>query len=399
MASKKKLEVSFDPGYDSYKVVINGLLIQVPYSIESEEGIKKETLVSTNYSDDYIKICKKNENGTEIKSYLVGTAAKEYEAHKNRTDINKYKLQTSELEKYNHERFIIPEFMFGFEAVMGYAMIKYAEQLGITVEEVQTYEITIILEFPKQAVESYGDKTSADIATNHTFELLVGNSSTPIKFDFNIELDNVQYVAQVLCTVYNEMLNEKGDIVKDVTKSFPTLLIDGGYGTMVTAIVRQNFEIYEQELFSKNEYAMINVHKKASQKIKEQYGMDIKFYEIAHILKTGNTMRKGKNEKGVVTFDVKKIVEDCFKDVCKGFVEFVDQQYDGLLECNAAVIAGGTGAAYYDALKEYFVGEGKTFDEDSLYISNTTFLGNKVEPAFIIAIGGYKLLKYLAKNN
>ena len=90
--------------------------------------------------------------------------------------------------------------------------------------------------------------------------------------------------------------------------------------------------------------------------------------------------------------EVAVLKKEKIKEMSSRFIESLNAKYNNLLDFNYVLVTGGTGARYYEHLKEYYVGKG-IVEEDRLILTNNILNGKRSDIEYAIAAGAYKGLK------
>jgi len=117
MGKRRVMIISIDPGFDAFKIVVNG----EQYSLTKDVVRTKEAnLLSVKRDNDYIL-----SHYIAGESFFVGPNARKLLSNKNYQDIqNKRETADTELET----RFTTQEFEVGMWTAIGYALIRYSRE-------------------------------------------------------------------------------------------------------------------------------------------------------------------------------------------------------------------------------------------------------------------------------
>lgn len=136
---------------------------------------------------------------------------------------------------------------------------------------------------------------------------------------------------------------------------------------------------------------MKNINMEIAKELEDQRP-DIKYYVIEYLMTKNDGKVKYLNDGKADIIDLNILKKDKIKEMSYRFIESLNKKYNNLLDFNYVLVTGGTGACYYDYLKEYYVGKG-IVEEDRLILTNNILNGKAFNIEFAIAAGAYKGLK------
>ena len=90
--------------------------------------------------------------------------------------------------------------------------------------------------------------------------------------------------------------------------------------------------------------------------------------------------------------DIKPIVNQFTDETCEQLIEYIKEKYNNLLDIKQIVVAGGTGAAYYEGISKYIKGHRSNL-ADHVILAQYKFMGKMISPVQAISVGLYKVLK------
>ena len=118
--NKNIINISVDPGYDAYKVVINGMILRVPNEQEQISNTNTDFNNLGEETEDYIL-----SEVIENKKYLVGNMA--VALLKDDSSAIKNKLNSIQNDYDLSNRFTSEKFEVGLLSVIGFALCKYSK--------------------------------------------------------------------------------------------------------------------------------------------------------------------------------------------------------------------------------------------------------------------------------
>lgn len=368
-----KLILAIDPGFDSLKVVANGKTFKIPFNvIETDERKMDEYAIR----DDFLLY--KDHRGT---TFRVGQYARELIFSRKET------ADKAMADFYTEDRFVSERFSVG----MHVAIAKAIEINGMY--GCQDLSIYVIIALPHSCRDKFASTVSGKLAGQHEFTLRMGKGIEKM-YSFYIQSDNIETVSQTIAAILGETSDEYGHTNKEkayyLTQG-PTLVLDGGYYTMGMVAVSRGGSVDSDKSGSDIDHAMKNVNMIVADHIAD-IRPDVKHYVIEYLLGQDDGELRGMRDGKVETLDLKEIKQEAIAVVTKSFIECLNEKYNNLLDFRYVLVTGGTGASFYDGLKEYYVGAGIIPDERFLLTSGA-LEGEKHDIEYAIAIGAYKGLK------
>lgn len=359
------LYIAIDPGFDTMKVVANGLIFKFPFNaVETDE----RKISDYGIRDDFIFY--KDENGT---TYRVGAYAREliFEGAERGMD-----------EFYTEQRFISHEFVVGVRTAIAMAIDK----LELSMNELV---VKVIVALPHACRVAYASTIIGSLVGKHQFEAQFGKNPRK-EFCFTVKDGDVHTVSQTIAAILGESSDSQGNIDEDKFKYLsdgPTLVLDGGYYTFGFVSVNRGGSVDDDKAESDTSHAMKNVYMAVADAISDKRP-DIKHYMMEHLINQGGLIKYMDNGKAAV-IDLKVLKTEKIKEICQSLIEYLDKKYKYLLDYNYVVVTGGTGAQFYEQLMKHYEDAG-VMDRDHMILTSAE-LNGKVNPIeYSIAIGAYK---------
>lgn len=392
MANKRKqLGIAVDPGFDSFKIIIEGHSLKFPFNVE-----KTDENDFNNMNIDSSFILYRNEAN---ETYRVGKYARDL-IYENKSQSN---IEDKMKEFYSANRLVSKEFEVGMLTAIGKSLYEYSQlDNDFDLNNISNYDIYLGVALPHSQVDGYKKDVISKLSGTHKFKLTIGNLA-PI--DFNIILDEHRIIpmSQTIAAIFNETSTSTGALDMDKNYFFtdgPTLVIDGGYYTVGLVTVSKGGTIDSKKCESDVEHAMKNVNIKVADELKD-IRPDAKHYTIEYLISENNGKLRyiKNNEDGTkegAVFDVAETKEKKINETCTEFIDYLNQKYNYLLDVNYVLVTGGTGNEYFNQLKEYYVG--KNFvDSDKFILSNVKLNGKDLSVEYGIVAGSYKVVRYQIK--
>lgn len=388
------LKIAIDVGYSASKVCINGIeLFTIPSDIVEINA--NDTYLLDMHQPDYI--CTSYVAG---QSHLVGAQAASL------------LMEQSYRDKYNeirdtmisYKRFLHNDAHIHLMTCIGMALIKYSEytmdnenvhpvfDIRKDLKEGSLFKIYIILGYPHDVFAKTFQSVKPNLAKRHKFSIETENDT--YNLDFAISAKHVMSYSQALAAYMGTVLDDNGELLEDSPhfKKLPALLIDGGWKTLGKFVLTKNLKIEAAE--SNTDFAMKNVYQKIIEVLRNEYGReDFEVYNIEEILK---------NQGGIITaydaetdqtssVDINEMFNKFKDEICSEMIEYLNERHNKMRDIQEIIIAGGTGAAYYDSFMDYINQKRGHLSKD-IYLINYEFNGVKIETVYAVVVGLYKVL-------
>ena len=372
----KKLLIAIDPGFDSMKVIANGVHFKFPFS-----AVETDERKMSDYGGRKGFILYKDRSGA---TWRVGQYARTlmYE--------NKSEQEDPSAKLYTEERFISPEAAVGISS----AIAKAIDLTGFYDAQAEL-DIRLIVALPHAVRSKYAPTVAGLVSGEQRFYMTFDNGEEK-EYRFNIEEANVMTVSQTIAAILGETSDDNGYI--DESKyhylaNGPTLVVDGGYYTMGLVPVSRGGSVDDDHAESNTNYAMKNVNLGVAKEIAATRP-DIKHYSVEYLLSQGETeiryMDKAQNK--VVNIDLSAIREKKLQTVCNNFIRYMNKKYSDLVDFRYVLVTGGTGAAFFNQLLAYYKGTG-VMDEGHMLLTHPTLAGKELPIEFSVVTGAYKGLR------
>lgn len=390
MAKRKKIVIAFDPGFDGAKVSINEKLItDIPFVVKRLfNGNEVNSFAIKQDGDNYILYEK---NGAR---YVVGSFAKKMLQHRGKTSTDRGNLDAF----YKLEgRFASDEFRAGFDAIVGWLLIKYEEltqndEKPFRCAELSNYDISIGVALPHDKMDKiWSESVEPFLKGEHKFSLQVGAREMQY---FDIKYSACQYCSQAYCALLNYVAELDGELRYDMESIAPATVILAGYKTL------ERFQFLQGGIIStgldnnasNEQFAMFNVNSDVVNAIQEKYGScQFTEYEIESFLANGKESVFMKNSAAEDAFEVPiaEFHEEALKKRCAEMLDDTKANFD-LLDTKLILVAGGTGAKYYKFIKEWC--DNRNYLKGKSVLETETVDGVEYGPVFAVVLGLQKQL-------
>lgn len=398
-SDNKIIALAIDPGFDGFKMVINGNFINQPSAIIESTGKKLNNSIFGS-DETTLEFMTFDDEGNQH-DYLVGEGAIQYtyfcDTEENLMETQKFK---------NIDRFSTTQFSAILNAYIMYALSEYSadNKDGFTINDIEKWSIYVGVALPHDSVNKVWDNVRNFLTSFPESTLKYG--STTLKLKLNIPDENTYCESQALAAYKGLGLNEEGEAVPAqiqlLSKWLPCLINDGGYRTEGLAYLDSNFHVLKAE--SNEKYPMQCIDIKLAEKltaiIREKGGNKVVNYtEIKSFTsdKSKGLSVETADKKSVIKIDKDRILsikEQIIQENTAEFVEYIKETFP-MAKANSVLNIGGTGAAYHEYLKKLF-GE---YNEDlEVLLIEPEFNDEKPGKIFTIAIGLYKLLLNFIKT-
>ena len=368
--SNKQLFIAVDPGFDSMKVVANGIVFKFPFNVVETDERK---MTDYRLRDDFM-LYQDSNGGT----YRVGQYAREL-VFDNKSKVDSF---------YTEQRFISEEFQVGLNTAIALAI----EKNGLC-DNQSDLDIYLMVALPHGCRETYAPTIIGLAAGIHKFKLRCGQCKDKV-FRYRISEKNVFTVSQTIAAILGETSDDAGNVDEDkffYLSNGPTLVLDGGYYTMGMVVVSRGGSVDESKTESDTQHAMSNVNQLIADAIKDKRP-DINHYAIEYLLSKDDGIIRYMADGKAAAIDVHELRRDKVKEVCTSLINYLDNKYNNLLDFKYVLVTGGTGAAFYKQLLDFYSSAG-LLDSEHLMLT-TGMLNDKQYPVeFAITIGAYKGLK------
>lgn len=368
------LYIAIDPGFDSLKVIANGVAFKFPFNIVETDERKMSDYA---LRDDFLLY--KSRLGT---TYRVGQYAREMLCE------NKNSSEDGMQDFYTEQRFISNSFSVGLNVAIALSIIK----TGLYLQQ-DTLDIHLIVALPHACRNQFASTIIGKAAGLHEFNLRCGTHAEQ-SFSFSIASEHIKTVSQTIAAILGETSDEYGNI--DAEKAHyltqgPTLVLDGGYYTFGMVVVSRGGSVNDSLTESDTTHAMKNVNLKITSAI-SSVRPDIKHYAIEYLLSKEDGKLRYMKDGHAEVLSLSELRIEKQREVCTDFIQYLNQKYNNLLDVQYVLVTGGTGACYYPQMREYYV-QTEIMDESHFLLTTCSLKGKTYPIEFAIAIGAYKGLK------
>ena len=299
--------------------------------------------------------------------WMVGESAQEM--------VNIKDTNETDTELYGRSRYYSP--MFNEIARCGIALGMISNSCGNTAGK----NIYVQTGLPSKYLSDTEELKEA-LSGQQNFSVKIGNRPM-MDFRIVIPKDHIGVIPQPLGTLMSISKDANGRSVPDARKYFSSnlLILDIGFGTLDTFNIKNGLT-EDSETF--NDSGMHEVFYRTCKRIWKEYGVSVTPAGLQQFLDAGN-IKVAKRTKDGISQTRKpfgEFLEEESRNVCQDMLVKLTNAYDGLFDYDYLIVTGGTGAAWFEQIKEYFK------DVDTL----TVLAGNQndtLSPVYANARGYY----------
>lgn len=370
----KQMFIAVDPGFDSMKVIADGLAFKFPFNaVKTDESSISNFAIQDNF------ILYRDDNGA---TYRVGSYAREMLFNnKSGGDMTDF---------YTEDRFLSEEFKVGLRSAIAMAI-----NMTGNYDNQNDLDIYLMLTLPHACRQQFASSLVGSAVGHHKFALKIGNEPSK-DYSYTINSKQVFTISQTIAAILGETSDMDGNICDDKFKYLsngPTLVIDGGYYTTGIVLVSTGGSVDDVMTESNTNFAMKNVNLAVVDEIKK-HRPDMKHYMVEYTINSSNSKIKyiHPETKQAEMLDLKTIRKSKIEDVCQRLIEHLNERYNSLLDINYVLVTGGTGAQFYSHLLKYYESHG-IMDKDHFLLTSCDMDGKSLSIEYAIALGGYKGLR------
>lgn len=408
LKSKKIIAIAVDCGFNGVKICVNGKLFVFPSYIFPITS-KDELLMSNNSSDSIIYSERLSNRGTD--SYVIGDMAKAL--------INKYSAIGEYQEfilnlKTLNVFFGMEEAIFLIRASIAYSLVKYSEDndIGFSLDNLDAFTIYLNLAFPHDLMHQAFGYLMGPLSVDTSINIDINGNMYSI--NLSIKQEHISCSSQVLA-VFNELICDRNGAysisMEELLNMLPAVVLDGGYRTQGVATISKDKSLLVEDVHSYEKYAMIEVNKETASIINDkaidngavnykpimEYDIESNIRsKIDFIYDIKDSNNDGRKRLVEVKFnEIKEIRDNILEKNANEYCDFLIDTYK-IGKSKTIIVAGGTGAAYFDIIKERisaYAGE-----RINTVLLEDTYDGEVISPVFTIVIGAYKNLMNMLRH-
>lgn len=382
----KRLVIAIDPGFDGAKIVVNKHCYHYPFVVEDITNDISSFPVKR--TDKNFVLCEMGE-----RTYLVGEYARKSLQEAEHQDNARAEMDTF----YTVGRFDTLLFNVGLNAFLGMALYDYAHDSKkddsvepFNIEDLSNWDIFVGVALPHQHCDELWEKSvKGYLLDHHDFTLHIGSDKN-IRFKFDLKKENCVYNSQAICALLNMVCDDNGLMIdqdKTIMDYLPALILDGGYKTLGKFKLSRDGRMDKPE--SNSLYAMHNINEEVAAKVRDKVP-GIFPYMIEDKYNNDEPIHYEDENGDVKSYNVVEMRDAITKNKALQMMEYLMREHNKLLDIKLILLAGGTGAAYYDTVKDFC--DKRNNLKEKVLLANSGFDGEKCEPVYAIVIGLYKAM-------
>ncbi len=354
-------EVALDIGYSAVK----GFSPNMVYSFPSYARRSTDSDYLGSLSEAFI-LYKDNETG---EMWTVGEIAQ--------SQISMLDTNDTEETLYGRSRYGNP--MFKVLARVGIGLGMRTNKHGSP----QGKRLALQTGLPPKYLKSDTPFLKNALAGHHNFSLKVGNADW-VDFEFDLQDDAIYVMPQPLGTLISISVTSTGRSVPDANKylNSKVIVFDPGFGTLDIFPI-ENHATGASQTF--NDLGMRRVLSETAKLIEDEFGMEVPVPAMQESLGSGTMVVGDRIKRISKQIEIAPYLQKANEKVCNEALDRLEALFD-LLSTKYLVIAGGTGAAWDDIIRERYSGY------SGLCIISST--QNDELPAIFSNVRGYYFYRY-----
>lgn len=249
---------------------------------------------------------------------------------------------------YGRNRYFSP--MFKVIARVGIALGLIPNEFGTPKDR----KLVIQTGLPPAYLKSDSQYIREVLSGTHKFEIKLGKEKWKT-VEFELTEKDIKIMAQPMGSLFSASLNNDCNNVPDGNDYFEsgTLVLDGGFGTLDMFAMRHR---HIESSDTHDNLGMKAVFQRTADEIFDKYGVEIPVHIMQQYLKEGTVSKFNRAEMKTEKIDFSATLEKHNREVCMEAIEKVKSIYNNLLDYKYLLVAGGTGAAWYNIIKQHFAG-------------------------------------------
>lgn len=315
-----------DIGYSSVKMFTPNKVVIFP-----SFAVKNDAQEIGEPGPDYIRY-KDLDTG---KAWLVGRAAQ--------NTISQRDLSYNDTNLYGRDRYESEMFKVLINTALGFAL--EANEYGA----IGNKQLLIQTGLPSEYIQEDKELLKECFIGNHHFTLKIGSD---VEREYNITLgeSQIDVMEQPLGTLMSVIMNEDHTFLQNANDYLNgnSIVFDGGHGTLDLFLIKNNV-VYEKKTY--RDFSMYKVLANTRNKINEEFKQRISPIAMQKCLEEGTFYKHDKYSRKPIPFD--SILDEENRKVCNEALDRIASDYE-LFDFDYFIVTGGTGAAWYEAIKEKF---------------------------------------------
>lgn len=230
--------------------------------------------------------------------------------------------------------------------------------IGLLANEYGSYEgrkIVLQTGLPPSYAKTDSPILKGVLKGKHKFEIKIGTGSW-CKFEFELSEENINIMPQPLGSIVSLTVDSRGRQIpereKYLNNNVNMLIDDAGFGTDDFFNIRNGRNIKGEG--TKDEFGMKRVMQETTNEIYKRYGVEIPVHAIQKYLQKGTFYKFIPEDMAQDEISFADILDEMSRKVCMESIEYMKSTFNYLQDYQYLVVTGGTGAAWFDIIKNYF---------------------------------------------
>lgn len=194
------------------------------------------------------------------------------------------------------------------------------------------------------------------LAGHHEFSVKLGGGDWK-HYCFDLPQENIYVMDQPIGSVYSASKRNDGTTALCPDGSalidHKLLVLDGGFGTLDVFSIANRF-VGGSNTF--NDLGMKAIFEATSNEIFEQYGKEVYAHTLQNCLLDGTITVFDRKTRSTKRVDITPILREKTKQICDMAMQKIESAYDDLEDYDYLLVTGGTGAAWFDMLRDRYKG-------------------------------------------
>lgn len=409
LAQSKTLILGVDPGYDAYKIVINGEFSVTIGSLALHPGAASS--MGLNLIDDATTSLMLEDEEGGRKRYVMGEIVQAILAEDGITEENQKIVEES---KKTAERFGTEAFKASFIMAILTALSRYARtknRVGFTENDVtlKNWNVYMNVALPNDYMKAAREKIEKVLSEPVNGSVTVGGYKYELKdFEYG-KFRYIRYSSQVLDAYFSVLYTQHGSFKKkeslfELKDDLPVLICDFGRKTFAAAIINEKIQaaygrIIEGE--DPNQFAMLSYEERTAYLINRDYGDRLRNPLLAAnvgMYCDGNKQLYANKESGRGTelVNVQLYRDQVIRESQSKMIEYIDKRFS-MDSVRSIFVCGGTGQILTPYLQASY--NRKDFPQIKYVEMIEGYVNNhSVGSVFAVACGAYEDMAYFVYN-
>lgn len=367
IALKEAWGIALDIGYSAVKGISPNRIFSFPSFARKFTGQYLNMGTASPYEIQY-----RDENG---ETWNVGySALSSISSDDNNDSINSL---------YGRNRYFSPMFLVLARTGIGVGMME--NEFG----QAEGKPIALQTGLPPAYLEEDAPYLKEALMGNHRFSLRIGGGKWQ-KFNFTLNEQNIRVMPQPMGSLYSAALDNQCGQVPEAGKYFSSnlLILDAGFGTVDIFNIRRRQIIPPSVSF--DDLGMKAVFMEASDKIYQKFHTRLQVHTMQKQLHQGFVQTFNRRTMTTKEEPFDDILKESCQNVCEEALERMKTMYNNLLDYNYLIVTGGTGAAWFDQIRDHFSGMKSLHVIQANQNDNLSPIFSNVRGYYLFQIGSLK---------